>query len=54
MFAPNSGRAYPWPNYANGYNIQPDDPDYPSTDTNKDGVLDEKDDPYLPYYPGDE
>lgn len=29
-------------------------PDFKALDTNNDGVIDFSDDPYLPYYPGDD
>jgi hypothetical protein len=53
MFAPNMGTDYPWTGYG-GYHIEPSDPDFSTADTNHDGVLDKTDDPYTPYYPGDE
>jgi hypothetical protein len=49
MWAPNSPAGYPWTELANipvAYRAE--------MDTNKDGVINELDDPYTPYYPGDE
>ena len=51
-WTPNQGWGYPW---ANGtYSIQPGNPDFALLDTHADNVLDDQDDPYAPYYPGDE
>jgi hypothetical protein len=52
LWAPNYGAGYPF----NGgpYQAQPDNPDFGLLDTNRDGVVDGKDDPYAPYYPGDD
>jgi hypothetical protein len=33
---------------------EPGTPDFLELDTNRDGVINSRDDPYLPYYPGDE
>lgn len=55
VFGPNNGINYPF--------TSPDalvraptrgSADFTALDTNRDGVLDNRDDPYLPYYPGDE
>jgi hypothetical protein len=52
LWAPNNGAGYP---FADGtYEISPADPDFAVLDTDGDGVLTESDDPYLPYYPGDD
>ena len=51
-WTPNQGWGYPW---AGGtYSISPSSPDYSVLDTNKDGVVNDLDDPYSPYYPGDD
>jgi hypothetical protein len=48
MWAPSSGNGYPYgePN--------PNTADYALLDTNNDGFVDNQDDPYLSFYPGDE
>jgi hypothetical protein len=51
-WTPNQGWGYPWPDHA--YSITQTDPDFATLDTNGDGVLTESDDPYTPYYPGDD
>lgn len=51
VWTPNQGWGYPWSGGA--YSISPTSPDFAILDTNHDGVLDESDDPYGPYYPGD-
>ncbi len=51
VWTPNQGWGYPWT--GGQYAIQPNSPDFPLLDTNKDGRLTEEDDPYGPYYPGD-
>jgi beta-mannanase len=48
LWSPNLGVGYPYKGY--GLNLPYD----PSTDTNGDGTLSEGDDPYSPYYPGDD
>ena len=51
MWAPNYGGGYP---FAGGkYQAKEGTADFTALDTNHDGVLDRKDDPYAPYYPGD-
>ncbi|KAI8804288.1 glycoside hydrolase superfamily [Cladochytrium replicatum] len=52
IYAPNLGTGYPWT--IGDYHIKPTDPDFPLADTNNNKVLDTNDDPYTPYYPGDE
>lgn len=48
VWAPSSGNGYP-------YGIpSPSAVDLKLMDTNKDGIVDSKDDPYLPFWPGDE
>ncbi|KAJ1558191.1 hypothetical protein HK096_003057 [Nowakowskiella sp. JEL0078] len=52
IFAPNLGTGYPWTS------IPPKTPltaaDIAAADTNGNGVIDAGDDPYTPYYPGDQ
>ncbi len=52
LWAPNYGGGYPFE--GGQYGTQPGDPGFGSLDTNDDGQLDMRDDPYGPYYPGDE
>ncbi|KAJ3259119.1 hypothetical protein HK103_003006 [Boothiomyces macroporosus] len=60
IWAPNSPNGYPWPSsplYLNdGKEISYQDTFRmdPSLDSNGDGLWDYKDDPFTPYYPGDE
>jgi hypothetical protein len=52
IWAPNYGAGYP---FAGGqYEAKPGSPDFALLDTNKDGKLDQTDDMYAPYYPGDD
>ena len=52
MWAPNYGGGYP---FAGGqYEAKPGTPARQALDTNHDGVIDGSDDPYAPYYPGDD
>ena len=51
LWAPSYGGGYP---FSGGqYAASPGSRDFELLDTNGDGVLDMHDDPYLPYYPGD-
>jgi len=52
MWAPNYGGGYPFAGGA--YQARPGTADYTALDTNHDGVVDGADDPYAPYYPGDD
>jgi hypothetical protein len=52
VWAPNYGGGYPF--IGGPFEIQITHPDYPMLDTNQDGKLDMYDDPYSPYYPGDD
>jgi hypothetical protein len=52
LWAPNYGAGYPFTGGA--YSAQPGSSDFAVLDTNHDGVLDARDDPYAPYYPGDD
>lgn len=52
LWAPNYGGGYP---FAGGqYQAKPGTADYAALDTNHDGKVDQNDDPYTPYYPGDD
>ncbi|KAJ1560346.1 hypothetical protein HK096_009116, partial [Nowakowskiella sp. JEL0078] len=52
LWSPNSAAGYP---FAGGmFTISPGDLDFKYLDTNDDGLLTIDDEPYLPYYPGDE
>jgi hypothetical protein len=52
VWAPNYGGGYPF--IGGPFEIKSDHPDFPMLDTNQDGKLDMNDDPYSPYYPGDD
>ncbi len=52
MWAPNEGGGYPFP--GGDYNAVPGDPGFDLLDTDGDGELTQSDDPYAPYYPGDD
>jgi hypothetical protein len=52
MWAPNYGGGYPFP--VGEHVAQPGTPDFAALDTDGDGVLTAADDPYAPYYPGDD
>ncbi|KAJ3302085.1 hypothetical protein HDV03_005429 [Kappamyces sp. JEL0829] len=49
VWSPNTGMGYPFPHDNN-----PVVPKDKTADTNGDGILTQSDDPYSPYYPGDE
>jgi hypothetical protein len=52
IWAPNYGGGYP---FSNGpYEAKPGSPEFDILDTSHDGQLSMNDDPYLPYYPGDD
>ncbi len=52
LWAPNQGSGYP---YARGpFAAAPGTPAYAALDTNRDGLVDMRDDPYGLYYPGDD
>lgn len=52
LWAPNNGAGYP---FSGGeYEATSGSPDFALLDTDGDGVLTEQDDPYTPYYPGDD
>ncbi|KAI9030385.1 glycoside hydrolase superfamily [Hyaloraphidium curvatum] len=51
MWAPNMGTNYPYA--PNGNSPVPGSDEFRALDTNRDGVLDLRDDPYTPYWPGD-
>ncbi|KAJ3299522.1 hypothetical protein HK104_008618 [Borealophlyctis nickersoniae] len=50
IWGPNSGENYPW----NADRILPGTDDFRILDTNSNGRIDTSDDPYSPYYPGDD
>lgn len=52
VWAPNAGAGYPY-GTSGQYLPKKGDPRFKEMDTNGDGVLNSKDDPYTPYYPGD-
>lgn len=52
VWAPNYGGGYPF--RGGPYPVEPGSADFKALDTNGDGLLDMRDDPYMPYYPGDE
>jgi hypothetical protein len=52
MWAPNYGGGYPF--LGGTYAAKAGTADFTALDTNHDGVLTQADDPYLPYYPGDD
>jgi hypothetical protein len=55
VWGPNSGINYPFNVGSPQYPTRATDPvEFAALDTNGDGVIDWKDDPYGPYYPGDE
>ncbi|APV45119.1 hypothetical protein Dform_01800 [Dehalogenimonas formicexedens] len=51
IWAPNNGGGYPFT--GGQYEAKTGTPDFKTLDTNGDGKLDQQDDPYAPYYPGD-
>jgi hypothetical protein len=53
LWAPNSGNGYPFKNGPYSRDVNSTDWDS-ALDTNGDGQYDERDDPYTPFYPGDE
>jgi len=52
VWAPNNGEGYPMG--GGQYTPSRGDPRFAEMDTNGDGVINRDDDPYTPYYPGDE
>jgi hypothetical protein len=52
IWAPNYGAGYPF--IGGRYEATPDTPEFAALDTDADGALTERDDPYAPYYPGDD
>lgn len=52
VWSPNYGGGYPFP--GEPYLAQPGSADFALLDTNHDGRITEADDPYTPYYPGDQ
>ncbi|KAJ1565736.1 hypothetical protein HK096_010982 [Nowakowskiella sp. JEL0078] len=54
VFAPNLGSGYPWPTYTPRAAPTPSAANLLLLDTNGNGQVDVGDDPYMPYYPGDQ
>ncbi|KAI8840933.1 hypothetical protein BC829DRAFT_435819 [Chytridium lagenaria] len=52
VWAPNLSGGYPYGGPAEGQPLSPED--FRILDTNQNGRIDEEDDPYTPYWPGDE
>jgi hypothetical protein len=52
LWAPNYGAGYPF--VGGRSEAKPGSPGFDKLDTNHDGKLSEADDPYAPYYPGDD
>ncbi|TPX66347.1 hypothetical protein SpCBS45565_g04522 [Spizellomyces sp. 'palustris'] len=52
VWAPWDGNGYPWA--GDDYSVKPGTADYDALDTSKDGNVTALDNPYSPYYPGDE
>ncbi|MDR6620794.1 glycosyl hydrolase [Sinomonas atrocyanea] len=52
VWAPNEGGGYPFD--GGDYEAKPGTADFAALDTDKDGRLTQKDDPYSPYWPGDD
>jgi hypothetical protein len=52
IWAPNEGSGYPFT--GGQFGAEPGTDDHAALDTTADGTLDGHDDPYAPYYPGDE
>ena len=52
IWSPNIGSGYPFPDEE--FSAKPGTADFTALDTDRDGRLTIKDDPYAPYYPGDE
>jgi hypothetical protein len=52
LWAPNYGGGYPFPD--GQYKVEPGTPDHVVLDTDGDGAVTAVDDPYAPYYPGDD
>jgi hypothetical protein len=52
MWAPNYGGGYPFP--SGEFRAGPGTAEFAALDTNADGALSGEDDPYAPYYPGDD
>jgi hypothetical protein len=53
VWGPNPGFGYPFPNQPFSLTATSGE-EFEALDTNRDGRFDDKDDPYSPYYPGDE
>jgi hypothetical protein len=53
VWGPNPGFGYPFPNQRYSINTTSGE-EFQELDTNRNGQIDENDDPYSPYYPGDD
>jgi hypothetical protein len=53
VWGPNPGFGYPFPNQEFSINVTSGE-EFAALDTNGDGQLNDRDDPYSPYYPGDD
>ncbi|ORY39061.1 glycoside hydrolase [Rhizoclosmatium globosum] len=54
VWAPNIGKGYPFGTSGGVSLPRPGNPNFDLMDTNKDGIIDENDDPYGPWWPGAE
>ncbi|KAI9136607.1 glycoside hydrolase superfamily [Paraphysoderma sedebokerense] len=54
VWAPNVGKGYPWFGPNNGNQPQPGSADYRAMDTNSDGVVNNEDSPFAPFWPGEQ
>ncbi|KAI8914460.1 glycoside hydrolase superfamily [Gorgonomyces haynaldii] len=54
VWGPNSGNGYPWETSQEVLDGTGSLSEFQLLDTNKDGIVNNLDDPYSPYYPGDE
>lgn len=55
VWSPNTPMGYPWFDTSNKHSLKKTDiENWEMLDTNKDGEITQADDPYTPYYPGDE
>ncbi|KAA8910095.1 glycoside hydrolase superfamily [Sphaerosporella brunnea] len=54
VWAPNTGVGYPYAGAGKYYPTDTKSSAFSQMDTNQDGRIDEKDDPFTPYYPGDD
>jgi hypothetical protein len=52
VWSPNEASGYPYP--GGPYTPRSGDPEFTALDTNRNGQIDNGDDPFMPYWPGDE